>query len=98
MNPYSGVIYTLLLIQLLSAALIMFQTKTIKRQFRENASSEPGLRRVRTLRLMFCLSLFATTLFFIHKNSVQNRIYFENAQKQIQINAQNIADMGKRGR
>jgi len=37
-------------------------------------------------------------LFFIHKNSVQNRIYFENAQKQIQINAQNIADMGKRGR
>src|SRR5580692_1640059 len=109
MNPYGAVVHNLLSLAILMVFLGIFLTSIIKRQIREKLSGDPvswelnwvhrelfpgsSLGRMRTLCLTLCLALCAVAAFFNHKNSVQNRIYFENVRKQVQINAQHIAEM-----
>ena len=114
MNPYHSVIQLLLMMQLLNAFVVLGVTTTMKRQLGQDLSQLPAplqllqmhrwrfpnspLRRMWVSCVTLCIALFAGSTLFIHLNSVQNRIYFANAQKQIQQNAQLINEMNTKGR
>jgi hypothetical protein len=110
MNPYEGIVQALLFVQFLMALLICGMTGTMMRRLRRNPLFAPPselsrlyreqfpnspLPRMRVVSLTLSGAIFAVTLVFLHMNMVQNRIYFENAQKQTLHNAQRIAEMKK---
>jgi ABC-type Fe3+ transport system permease subunit len=114
MNPYEGVIQTLLIIQMLTAFLVITLTSVMNRRLRDNFAIEPvpwnlnrlhrelfphsSLRGVRVVCAALCLLFGATSGVFIYKNSAENHIYIENARKQQQQDAQLIIEMEKKGR